>query len=760
MESQVISERNGHGNATFENEALLSDRYKLIKPLGAGGMGQTYIAEDTQRPGNPKCVVKQLKPIRSDAEFLETARRLFASEAEMLEKLGIHDQIPRLLAYFEQNQEFYLVQELVDGQPLSAEMPLGEQWSESQVIQLLHEAFSVLAFVQSHTVIHRDIKPDNIMRRHSDSKLVLIDFGAVKQVRMQQLTNLGQTGFTVVVGTPGYMPSEQSMGKPHLSSDIYALGMVAVQALTGLLPTQMREDANGELDWRRFAPEVSDDLAAMLARMVRRFHKQRYQSAMEALQALEELRSTESEPSPVSQPKTENQECAQTDVNPSVGRAPGTESTNQKSTPQEPPEPAETVFNPDAMPKPQPEVQKPTRTSAHWTWKRYSQLGAGVTAVALCMGAGFGYTKTREQANQQQQQAYEEMQQLKSDGKLGECIGKAEDFVKTPHSYFGMNFDNPETHSDVKSLADNCRHTREERQHALENLKQLQANGKFEDAIVQAKTFIQVKSELTPDAQKILGECQLASAQQLAKSGNYVNAIAIVTEIAPDASVFKEAQRQIGDWSEKILEVATDLYQNGKSGDFPKALQIAGAVPKDSPIYNKAQTAIKQWQKDEAQDQQNFESAKAALNKKQWDDSLGFVDKLTKSPATAWRSAGDKLRDEATTEKQKELEPLNVSDGVLSDGSPKLSSDNSPYQEYPLDKIDGKTVTITMESAEFSPYLIVRTPDGKEFNTRDQDGRTVALTISSSTAGTYKILANAHDPQGRGRYTLKAHIVN
>ena len=432
----------------------------------------------------------------------------------------------------------------------------------------------------------------------------------------------------------------------------------------------------------------------------------------------------------------------------------------RKSTPPEPPEPAETVFNPDAMPKPQPEVQKPTRTSAHWTWKRYSQLGAGMTAVALCMGAGFGYTKTREQANQQQQQAYEEMRQLKSDGKLGECIGKAEDFVKTPHSYFGMNFDNPETHSDVKSLADNCRHTREEQQHTLESLKQLQANGKFEDAIAQAKTFIQVKSELTPDAQKILGECQLASAQQLAKSGNYVNAIAIVTEIAPDASVFKEAQRQISDWSEKILEVATDLYQNGKSGDFPKALQIAGAVPKDSPTYNKAQTAIKQWQKDEAQDQQNFESAKAALNKKQWDDSLGFVDKLTKSPATAWRSVGDKLRDEATTGKQKELEPLNVSDGVLSDGSPKLPEDNSPYQEYPLDKIDGKTVTITMESAEFSPYLIVRTPDGKELKTDDQNGRTVALTISSSTVGTYKILAKAHAPQGRGRYTLKAHIMN
>ena len=410
MTVQVIIESNGHAAGINGNETLLRDRYKLIKTLGAGGMGQTYIAEDTQLPDHHQCVVKQLKPIRNDSEFFETAKRLFTSEAEILHKLGSHNQIPRLLAHFEHNQEFYLVQELIDGCPLSNEMQLGEQWTESQVIQFLQEILGILAFVQTHNVIHRDIKPDNIMRRHHDNKLVLIDFGAVKQVRMQQLTNLGQTGFTVAVGTPGYMPSEQSMGKPHLSSDIYALGMVAIQALTGLLPTQVREDANGELDWRKFAPEVSDNLATMLTKMVRRFHKQRYQSAMEALQALEELRSTEPEPSPASKPKTENQEYAPTDVDPSVGRASGAESTNRKSTPPEPPEPAETVFNPDAMPKPQPEVQKPTRTSAHWTWKRYSQLGAGMTAVALCMGAGFGYTKTREQANQQQQQAYEEMQ--------------------------------------------------------------------------------------------------------------------------------------------------------------------------------------------------------------------------------------------------------------------------------------------------------------------------------------------------------------
>lgn len=166
---------------------LLDQRYQVVEVLGQGGFGHTYTAKDTRRPGNPTCVVKLLKPAISDPDFLQTARRLFNSEAETLEKLGNHDQIPRLLAYFEENEEFYLVQEFIDGHPLSAELAPGQRWDESQVIQLLQEVLSILEFVHSNGVIHRDLKPDNLIRRTSDSKLVLVDFGAVKQVKMQSL---------------------------------------------------------------------------------------------------------------------------------------------------------------------------------------------------------------------------------------------------------------------------------------------------------------------------------------------------------------------------------------------------------------------------------------------------------------------------------------------------------------------------------------------------------------------------------------------
>ena len=270
---------------------LLDRRYQVTQVLGAGGFGKTYLAQDTRRPGNPICVVKQLKPLSSDASFLETARRLFTSEGETLEQLGSHDQIPRLLAYFEEDQEFYLVQEYIEGHTLAQELQPGQKWQESRVIELLTEVLSILEFVHNHGVIHRDVKPDNLIRRNSDQKLVLVDFGAVKQIHTQMASAYGQASNTVAIGTPGYMASEQARGQPRPNSDIYALGIIGIQALTGLATMQMQEDlSTGEMLWEHQA-FVSRGLAAIITRMVRYHFKDRYQSATEALQALRQLNS-------------------------------------------------------------------------------------------------------------------------------------------------------------------------------------------------------------------------------------------------------------------------------------------------------------------------------------------------------------------------------------------------------------------------------------------------------------------------------------
>ncbi|QLE58729.1 serine/threonine protein kinase [Nostoc sp. TCL26-01] len=264
---------------------LLDYRYKVIRVLATGGFGQTYIAEDTRRPGNPICVVKHLQPANSDPRVFETAKRLFHNEAETLEKLGHHDQIPRLLAYFDENQEFYLVQEFIDGHTLTEELIPGNRWSESQVFHLLQEVLGILDFVHNQGVIHRDIKPDNIIRRATDHRLVLVDFGAVKQLRTPIVTAEGQATATVAIGTPGYMPTEQGHGKPRPNSDIYALGMIAIQGLTGIPAIELPEDPNtGEILWEHLV-NVSDRLASILNKMVRYHFKDRYQTAKEALQA-------------------------------------------------------------------------------------------------------------------------------------------------------------------------------------------------------------------------------------------------------------------------------------------------------------------------------------------------------------------------------------------------------------------------------------------------------------------------------------------
>ncbi|WP_017654814.1 protein kinase domain-containing protein [Fortiea contorta] len=268
---------------------LLDGRYQVLQVLGGGGFGQTYIAEDTHRPGSPKCVVKHLKPITHNPEFLKTARRLFTSEAETLEKLGSHDQIPRLLAYFEENQEFFLVQDFIAGNSLKAELLPGQKWTEEQVIQLLYQILIVLEFIHSQKVIHRDIKPENIIRREQDNKLVLIDFGAVKQVQNQLFTVPGQTDISIAIGTPGYMSTEQGRGKPRPNSDIYSLGMIGIQALTGLHPRQMEEDHNtGEIHWQHQAI-VSPGLSEILSKMVLHHFKERYQSATNVIEALQQL---------------------------------------------------------------------------------------------------------------------------------------------------------------------------------------------------------------------------------------------------------------------------------------------------------------------------------------------------------------------------------------------------------------------------------------------------------------------------------------
>ena len=271
---------------------LIDRRYETIKLLGEGAFGQTFLATDTKRPGNPYCVIKQLRYLSTNPQAVEHARRLFKKEAEILEKLGHHDQIPTLLADLEEDQEFYLVEQFIPGHSLLYEMRPGQAWSEDQVMRLLVEVLKILVFVHGQGVIHRDLKPANLMRRESDGKLVLIDFGAVKELESQIVQ--GQNAPTIAVGTPGYMPIEQFNGHPQFNSDIYTLGVIAIQALLGLPANELSglkdpgSTPPGELKWRD-RRSVSPQLADILDKMVRSDFRERYPSAKAVLTDLAAL---------------------------------------------------------------------------------------------------------------------------------------------------------------------------------------------------------------------------------------------------------------------------------------------------------------------------------------------------------------------------------------------------------------------------------------------------------------------------------------
>ena len=275
---------------------LLTGRYLILEKLGAGGFSETYLARDKYLPQHPLCVVKCLKLPAHSTISLETAHRLFETEAHLLEQFGQHhNQIPTLFAYVQEQEldSTYLVQEYIEGENLSQWLTHGKRFSAKAAIALLLEMLPVLDYIHSHRVIHRDITPSNLIRRRRDGKVVLIDFGAAD--RLSETGTSLQPGPDLPlleIGTPGYMPDEQRLGMAQINSDLYGLGILVIHLLTGVDPRQFKQDLiSGELDWQLYLQpsSISPDLLVILNRMVRSRVSDRYQEAGEVLTDLQAL---------------------------------------------------------------------------------------------------------------------------------------------------------------------------------------------------------------------------------------------------------------------------------------------------------------------------------------------------------------------------------------------------------------------------------------------------------------------------------------
>ena len=290
---------------------LVGKCYRIVSKLGSGGFSKTYLAVDIRR-FNQQVVVKQLE-IQQE-KILEVAKSYFKKEAEALKKLGeTHDRIPRLIAYFEEDGELYLVQEFVEGHDLTEEFQIDETVekkdkvaliNEEKLIEIFIEILEILEFVHQNNVIHRDIKPSNIRRRKKDEKIVLIDFGAVKETALLNKKGMGKQEQTIAIGTRGYMAPEQSAGFPKPCSDIYSLGMIAVHSLTGMHPLRICSDFHRlkiEKVWhdlvggtertdKKKAPTISPYLLEVLDKMIAYEFTERYQSAAEVIEDLRQIK--------------------------------------------------------------------------------------------------------------------------------------------------------------------------------------------------------------------------------------------------------------------------------------------------------------------------------------------------------------------------------------------------------------------------------------------------------------------------------------
>ena len=261
---------------------VLRNRYQPVKPLGGGGFAKTYLAVDIDKL-NEKCVVKQLAPQTQGTAGLKKATELFLQEAQQLQQLGEHPQIPALLAYFTENSRLYLVQQFIDGENLLTELENQGIFNESKIRTLLQDLLPVLTVFHNQGIIHRDIKPENIMSRRSDGKFILIDFGASKQ-----LQGTVKTGTSI--GTFGYAPLEQMQGgKVYPASDLYSIGVTCFHLLTGVHPWQLwQEDGYKWVkEWRNHLQSpLSSELGQILDQLLQKEAQQRYQSAEKVLQDL------------------------------------------------------------------------------------------------------------------------------------------------------------------------------------------------------------------------------------------------------------------------------------------------------------------------------------------------------------------------------------------------------------------------------------------------------------------------------------------
>lgn len=561
---------------------VIAYRYHVLDTLAQGSFGTTYLAQDTYLPDHPQCVIKQLKPDSNDPKFLEIARRLFEQEASILGNLGNHPRIPKLLSYFESEQDFFLVQAFIDGISIAQELSPDKRWPDAKVKAFLVECLEILKYVHDLGVIHRDIKPDNLIRRLSDQAVFLLDFGAVKQISRGQSQVVDTT---IAVGTPGYMPDEQIRGKPHISSDIYALGTIGIYGLTGVRPVEFERSEEDEILWQDQA-EVSTGMAEILQKMVRRDYRRRYQSVAEVLADLAQLPAVESRLTMASVP---------TEAMPPANRlGEGNGNANPAA------EPPSTLYQPQALATASVTTNQVTHQATHIQ-----------TPVPPEKGTAPVYETSG--TNAQPHRLLKVI--LPSTVLVGAGIG-------------GFLLWGPQNLSQTAA-----------------QLNQLHGQAKYAECIDLGETSLASRSEETHQLLNPLSKCYLGQANQLAKQTKFGDAVQMVTKVSDQSTYHFQAQQKLDKWSARLLQNARQNYEI--KGDLKQALTWIGQIPTTSVVKAQAQSESQQWQDKHQANEKKITAAKKALKEGRAEDAIATAQQV-KAPAY-WKKIADQVQKDAKT---------------------------------------------------------------------------------------------------------------
>lgn len=282
--------------ATINTGYRLASKYEVVKKLGEGGFGAAFLVKSLTANVTVYYVAKAQKLTNNPEQNEELITR-FKRESNTLQKLGnAHGQIPSLFDFFEFDGNFYLIQEYIKGKTLSdvliAKVHNKKVFSSEEIIDITLSLLEVLIKVHEQNVIHRDIKPQNIILREGDNKPVLIDFGLIKEI---SYSTLDQTG--TQAGTMGYCPLEQMCGRATYQSDLFAVGMTMLVCLTGIgaqafkiEPNPIVDPQNAKVILNGLENIVEDDLVDFIQESLAVLPQNRFASAQEMYNVLLQIK--------------------------------------------------------------------------------------------------------------------------------------------------------------------------------------------------------------------------------------------------------------------------------------------------------------------------------------------------------------------------------------------------------------------------------------------------------------------------------------